>query len=126
MAKQLSGSGLPRHEAIRQLGGDWVAEEALAIAIDCSLVAQNFWHAVTIAVNHDGDSDSNGLITSNILGTLHGVRKIPSEWLEQLELCEVIAEIADDLSEFREWEVEPCGSATREMYQKIKRKYPPN
>ena len=89
-------------------------------------MARNFRHGVTIAVNHDGDSDSTGAITGNILGTIHGALKIPAEWLGRLELREVITEIADDLFEFREWGVEPYGSATPEMYQKIKRKCPPN
>ena len=98
----------------------------MAIAIYCSLVAQNFRHGVTIAVNHDGDSDSTGAITGNILGTLYGVKKIPAEWIERLELREVISEIAHDLYEFREWGIEMYGSATPEMYEKIRRKYPPN
>ena len=126
MAERLSDSGLPHHAAILQLGEGWVAEEALAIAIYCSLVAKNFRHGVTIAVNHNGDSDSTGAITGNILGTLYGVNKIPAEWLKQIELREVIIEIADDLYEFREWGVEMYGGATPEMYEKIRRKYPPN
>ena len=98
----------------------------MAIAIYCSLVARNFRHGVTIAVNHDGDSDSTGAITGNILGTLYGVKKIPAAWIERLELREVISEIAQDLYEFREWGIEMFGSATPEMFAKIRRKYPPN
>jgi len=125
MAEQLAESDLAHHKAIRQLGEGWVAEEALAIAIYCSLVAKNFRHGVTIAVNHDGDSDSTGAITGNILGTLYGVKKIPAAWIERLELREVISEIAQDLYEFREWGIGMFGSATPEMFAKIRRKYPP-
>jgi len=57
---------------------------------------------------------------------LYGVKKIPAEWIERLELREVISEIAHDLYEFREWGIEMFGSATPEMYEKIRRKYPPN
>ena len=45
--------------AIAPLGERWVAEEALAIAVYCSLVAQDdFARGVRLAVNHSGDSDS--------------------------------------------------------------------
>jgi ADP-ribosylglycohydrolase len=53
--------------------------------------------ALIAAVNHDGDSDSTGAITGNILGAYLGVGAIPGEWLERLELREVITELADDL-----------------------------
>jgi ADP-ribosylglycohydrolase/Flp pilus assembly protein TadD/protein-tyrosine phosphatase/DNA-binding Xre family transcriptional regulator len=89
---------LPSPEAIESLGGGWIAEEALAIAIYCSLVYENdFKKAVLLAVNHSGDSDSTGAITGNILGALHGTEVIPNYWLERLELKDAITEIAEDL-----------------------------
>ncbi|MDN5294047.1 MAG: hypothetical protein PWQ91_616 [Eubacteriales bacterium] len=48
-------------------------------------------------VNHDGDSDSTGAITGNLLGAYHGIEAIPAEWIEKVELAEVIIQIADDL-----------------------------
>lgn len=39
-------------------------------------------------VNHDGDSDSTGAITRNILGAYLGVDKIPSDWICNIELNE--------------------------------------
>jgi hypothetical protein len=54
------------------------------------------------------------------------VKKIPAAWIERLELREVISEIAHDLYEFREWGIGMFGSATPEMFAKIRRKYPPN
>ena len=60
-------------DAIHQLGAGWVAEETLAIAIYCSLkYSTDFKKAVTAAVNHEGDSDSTGAVTGNIVGTLRG------------------------------------------------------
>lgn len=79
MAEELADCGLPHAEAIARLGEGWVAEEALAIAVYCSLVARDFRQGVILAVNHDGDSDSTGSITRNLLGTLHGVKAIPAE-----------------------------------------------
>ncbi len=42
---------ISRARAIRQLGGGWVAEEALAIAVYCALIADNARDAITWAVN---------------------------------------------------------------------------
>jgi len=96
------------------IGGGWIAEEALAIGIYCSLVANGaFPKGVLFAVNHSGDSDSTGAITGNILGALFGKKVIPSKWLENLELSEVIEEISGDLAiKFKEddptwWEKYP-------------------
>ena len=96
-AEELADSPLPPHEAIADLGEGWVAEEALAISIYCALVAKNFTEGVILAVNHSGDSDSTGSVTGNLLGAKYGVQAIPDEWLEPLELREVIAEVAEDL-----------------------------
>jgi hypothetical protein len=97
MAEELADSGLPHEEAIARLGQGWIAEEALAISIYCALVARNFKQGVILAVNHDGDSDSTGAIVGNLLGAMHGVKAIPAEWLEPLELRDVITELAEDL-----------------------------
>ena len=51
------------------------------------------------AVNHSGDSDSTGAICGNILGAYLGLSKIPEKYMEDLELKEVILELAEDLYE---------------------------
>jgi len=102
-AGALSDAALPHHEAIARLGQGWVAEEALAISIYCALVGRDFREGVILAVNHDGDSDSTGAITGNLLGARDGVGAIPDGWLEALELRSVITEIADDLHDCRNW-----------------------
>lgn len=85
-------------KAIAMLGRGWVAEEALAIAIFCSIRYSNdFTKAIITAVNHDGDSDSTGSITGNIVGAYLGLEGIPAEWSRELELKDIILEIADDL-----------------------------
>jgi len=97
-AISLVDSGIPDQQAILQIGEGWVGEEALAIAVYCALKYQNDMRGALIAaVNHDGDSDSTGAITGNILGAYLGVSAIPKEWLEKLELREVITQLADDL-----------------------------
>lgn len=86
----------PTPETVESLGSGWVAEEALAIAVYCSLVADDFRSGVLSAVNHSGDSDSTGSITGQILGTMLGVEAIPKEWLSGLQLGAVVERVAHD------------------------------
>jgi len=87
----------PDADAVAQLGGGWVAEEAVAIALYCVLACRTFKEAVLLAVNHSGDSDSTGSIAGNLWGVIHGVGSIPPKWLDGLELRDEITVIADDL-----------------------------
>ncbi len=85
-------------ENIHALGEGWVAEETMAIAIYCALKYQNdFSKAIIVSVNHKGDSDSTGAVTGNILGALIGYNAIDEKWKKNLELHDVILEMADDL-----------------------------
>jgi ADP-ribosylglycohydrolase len=96
-ALRLAAEGNPSVQAVESLGEGWVAEEALAIGLYCALVAKDFAHGVLLAANHGGDSDSTGSIAGNLLGLVVGEHGIPAHWLEQLELRDVIASVADDL-----------------------------
>jgi len=85
-------------EAIHQLGEGWVAEETLAIAVYCALKYENdFNRALIASVNHRGDSDSTGAVAGNILGAKLGLSGIPEKYVANLELKDVILEVADDL-----------------------------
>lgn len=89
---------IPSDEGIISLGEGWVAEEALAISIFCSIrYSSDFEKAIITAVNHDGDSDSTGAITGNILGSHLGLSAIPERFIKHLEFKDLIIEIADDL-----------------------------
>lgn len=95
---RLADSDMPDLEAIHALGEGWVAEEALAIGLLCSLRHEDdFAGAITSAVNHGGDSDSTGAIAGNIVGAHLGLTEIPQRYLEHLELRDTISKIADDL-----------------------------
>ena len=84
--------------AIRQLGEGWVGDEALDIALYCVLKYQDdFEKAIVAAVNHDGDSDSTGSITGNILGAYLGLKSIPEKYLKNLELMDLLTTMAEDL-----------------------------
>lgn len=83
---------------IHQIGEGWVAEETLAIALYCTLRHRNdFSEGIITSVNHKGDSDTTGAVTGNILGAINGYKAIDSKWKENLEIPDVILEVADDL-----------------------------
>ena len=83
---------------IARIGQGWVAEEALGISLYCSLkYYDDFSKAIIAAVNHSGDSDSTGAITGNIVGAHIGYDKIPDKWKKNLELRDIILEVADDI-----------------------------
>ena len=94
-------------DAIRQLGEGWTAEESWAISLYCSIRHINsIRDAIIAAVNHDGDSDSTGSITGNIMGAIYGYEAIKRDRLfcpdgksfeETIELHNIILALADDL-----------------------------
>ena len=98
-AKKLAKEDYSDTEAISILGEGWVAEETFAIAIySCLKYPNSFQDAVICSVNHDGDSDSTGAVTGNIMGAYLGYDAIPSYYKDNVELKDVILELADDMS----------------------------
>ncbi|MDO5138672.1 MAG: TIGR02452 family protein [Oscillospiraceae bacterium] len=98
LAVELSDNNMRDLDNIHRLGEGWVAEETLAISIYCALRYQDDFSAgIIAAVNHKGDSDSTGAVTGNILGALLGYDAIDDKWKKDLELHDVIIEMADDL-----------------------------
>ena len=96
-AQAAASAGRASADVVQRLGEGWVAEEALAIAVYCALVARDFGHGVLLAVNHGGDSDSTGAICGNLLGTMLGAQAIDDDLLGGLEGRAVITQVADDL-----------------------------
>jgi ADP-ribosyl-[dinitrogen reductase] hydrolase len=101
-ATSLIGRGPPSASVIESLGGAWVGEEALAIALLCAgtcqggspeAIAEALWRSVA----HAGDSDSTGSMVGNLLGAMYGVEALPPRWLDDLELAGVIDRVARDL-----------------------------
>ncbi|MET7765007.1 ADP-ribosylglycohydrolase family protein [Streptomyces sp. NPDC005393] len=119
-AIDLAAEGDSTPEKTESLGGGWVAEEALAIAVYSALArtpAQQIDYgpggeisydpmpprspvqaALLLSVNHSGDSDSTGSICGNLLGAHHGDLRLPPSWLARTEGRAVIAELADDFA----------------------------
>ena len=104
LAVELAEQGEPTPEQIAEtLGGGWVGEQALAIAVCAALAGGDVPNSLRIAVHHDGDSDSTGAICGNIVGALTGVGELPVSWLADLELRDVVEQIAlDCVAEFGE------------------------
>ncbi|MDA3647245.1 type VII secretion system-associated protein [Saccharopolyspora indica] len=101
-AVELAKRGSVSPEELKDtLGQGWVGEEALAIGLYAVLATDNLRDALLLSVNHSGDSDSTGIVCGNIAGALYGTRAIPQEWLNTLELREVIEALSRDaLAEF--------------------------
>ena len=100
-AVELAGRAPLDGRMIEELGGGWLGDEALAIAVACVLAEPDPNQALLMAVNHSGDSDSTGAIAGNLLGALHGTGPIRDDWCERVELADVIADIASELAEVR-------------------------
>lgn len=83
------------------LGGGWVAEETLAIAV-FSVIRHidDFDGCMICSVNHGGDSDSTGAVAGNIIGAILGYNAIPEKYLTNLELHDVILSVSDDFGSF--------------------------
>lgn len=98
-AVEVAAQGPVDAAAIESLGGGWVAEEALAIAV-CAALAHprpdGVLDALSAAVTHSGDSDSTGAICGNILGALHGETALPPELAFEVEGRGTILTLADD------------------------------
>jgi ADP-ribosylglycohydrolase len=85
----------PTPAAVEQLGGGWVADEALAIALYAACTATDLGSGVLTAVNHSGDSDSTAAMAGNLLGALHGAAAIPAAWIEALDERSAVESMAD-------------------------------
>ena len=98
-AAELSRTDIPEAEAIHSIGGGWVGDEALAIAVYCVLRhPDDLRQCLITAVNHSGDSDSTGAIAGNILGAYLGEDALPEDWVCELEMTDVIRQQAENMA----------------------------
>ncbi len=113
------GCSRPDVADLESIGGGWVADEALAMALYCAV--KHFGHferAVTAAVNHGGDSDSVGAILGNILGAAMGYEALPGLYVDGVEMRDVILHMASDL-----WRgfVSPDAAGAHLLYRKLQK-----
>jgi acetoin utilization protein AcuC len=71
---------------VSSLGNGWVGEEALAIGVYAALVGNSFLDAITIATNHDGDSDSTASIAGQLWGAWKGTDRKMLKLAEKLDV----------------------------------------
>lgn len=99
-AVRLADEGRPTVAAVESLGGGWVAEEALAIAVYAALTnpgPDDFLDALSVATTHSGDSDTTGSLCGQLLGARHGETALPPELTFGVEGRSTLLEIASDL-----------------------------
>lgn len=85
---------------VNGLGGGWVAEETLTIAIFSVLRhIDDFKACMICAVNHGGDSDSTGAVAGNLIGAILGYDAIPDYFKDNIQLLDLLTCTADRLSE---------------------------
>ncbi|XVQ09989.1 ADP-ribosylglycohydrolase family protein [Spirillospora sp. CA-255316] len=132
-AARLAAEGPATPERVETLGRGFTAPEALAIAVYVMLrVDDGFppdhwapWkrdplsgrHALLLAVNHSGDSDSTGALAGNLLGARYGAAAFPGHWQVKLENRREIIDLAADCAlEFSpDPPTEPDGYGTPSM-----------
>jgi ADP-ribosylglycohydrolase len=98
IAVDLAEQGVPTPEQMAEtLGAGWDGPAALAIAVCATLAAgEDVESALRIAVHHGGNSDTTGAICGNIVGALMGIGALPVDWLADLELRDVVEQVAMD------------------------------
>jgi ADP-ribosylglycohydrolase len=69
------------------------------LAVYAVLRASSFQEAVTIAANHDGDSDSTASIAGQLYGAWHGVSALPASWIDKLDIKELMIKLAESFIE---------------------------
>ncbi|MFD6065614.1 ADP-ribosylglycohydrolase family protein [Amycolatopsis lurida] len=100
-ALALAGEGPPTPEKLETLGQGNIGETALSMSIYVALTTTDPNVALLASVNHSGDSDSTGSVCGNLVGAMYGEEALETSWLVELELSEVIGQLADDaLAEF--------------------------
>lgn len=95
-ARRVTASGALSFEELVSLGEGWVGEEALAMALAVAMTAdvdsqEGIRKALWLSVRHSGDSDSTGAMAGNLIGAMCSPEAMPTHWLSQLEMHDVVA-----------------------------------
>jgi ADP-ribosylglycohydrolase len=80
-------------EVIGSLGGGdggWCGEDALAIGLYSALARTSFPEVLSVAANHDGDSDSTASIAGQLYGASKGLAGLPNKWIRRLDVLEIL------------------------------------
>lgn len=77
----------------KRLGQGWTGDEALAVALWSVFQSQSLFHAVTLATNHDGDSDSTATLAAQLASLMHPWDASCEKTFQKLDAKEVILKI---------------------------------
>jgi ADP-ribosylglycohydrolase len=106
LAATLTGQVTPRQVQQKgsepwHLGESWFADEAVASALYCFLLAyarsQGYHETVCYGANTKGDSDSIACIAGAFAGAHWGVESLPEGWTTQLERADELGRLAERL-----------------------------
>jgi ADP-ribosyl-[dinitrogen reductase] hydrolase len=87
-----------RRQVVGSLGeGGWCGEDALAIGLYTALVGQSFPQVLSIAANHDGDSDSTASIAGQLYGASKGLADLPNAWIRRLDVLDILLGLVRDI-----------------------------
>ena len=96
-------------ETVESLGGGWVAEEALAIALYTALATSCLEDGLRCAVTHSGDSDSTAAIAGNLLGLMYPDQAFEHRWSGQIECRDLMLRLGNDLLMVGHWDDDVLG-----------------
>eukprot|EP00919_Chromeraceae_sp_WS-2016_P041545 GHVR01099010.1.p1 GENE.GHVR01099010.1~~GHVR01099010.1.p1 ORF type:complete len:311 (-),score=49.06 GHVR01099010.1:101-1033(-) len=77
-------------DRVLELGSDGTAHETVGSAVCCFLRYDNFKDVIVNSVRIGGDTDSRAAVSGTLAGTYYGLQGIPQEYLDQLELAEML------------------------------------
>jgi ADP-ribosylglycohydrolase len=81
-------------------GAGWIAEEALATALQCALLfPDDPVSALSRAAVTSGDSDSIAALTGAFVGAVHGDSGWPAEWPARIEYAADLHRLAERLTQ---------------------------
>jgi ADP-ribosyl-[dinitrogen reductase] hydrolase len=75
---------------VSSLGEGWIGEEALSVGLYCALAGSSFPDVLSIAANHDGDSDSTASIAGQLYGAWKGLADLPNHWIRKLDILGIL------------------------------------
>ncbi len=83
-------------ETVESLGGGWIAEDALSIALYACVTGESFDETLQIAVLHGGDSDSTGAIAGNMIGLIDPAAALNHRWASVIEGADIMSGLVRD------------------------------
>ncbi|WP_329457338.1 ADP-ribosylglycohydrolase family protein [Streptomyces sp. NBC_01497] len=96
-ALQSVRAGVPDVHRVAALGAPGGAENALAVAVYCALVAEDLRHGLSLATAGP-TARAAAPLCGALLGTWHGETALPPLWLAELEGRGTLLELADDFA----------------------------